>query len=299
MINLQPTLQSAMVAADRLGEILDLEAEKSVDEDKKINPTTLNGEITFQNVDFRYGTRQLILNDINMKIGKGEKIALVGESGSGKTTIAKLLMNFYQCEKGEVILNSYNIKDINREALRDKIAYISQDAFFFSGTIKENLEFANPGATYEEIIEICKYAQIHEFINNLPTRYDTMLEENATNISGGQRQRLAIARALLRKPEILIMDEATSNLDSITEKAIERTIEECTKNVTAVIIAHRLSTIMRCDRIYVIDKGHVAEYGTHEELMNSRGYYYNLWSQQIPVSYEEVAATEGSYNNEI
>ncbi|WP_286905717.1 peptidase domain-containing ABC transporter [Clostridium sp. UBA1652] len=299
LINLQPTLQSAMVAADRLGEILDLEAEKSVDEDKKINPTTLNGEIVFQNVDFRYGTRQLILNDINMKIGKGEKIALVGESGSGKTTIAKLLMNFYQCEKGEVILNSYNIKDINREALRDKIAYISQDAFFFSGTIKENLEFANPDATYEEIIETCKYAQIHEFINNLPTRYDTMLEENATNLSGGQKQRLAIARALLRKPEILIMDEATSNLDSITEKAIERTIEECTKNVTTVIIAHRLSTIMRCDKIYVIDKGHVAEYGTHEELMNSRGYYYNLWSQQIPVSYEEVAATEGRDSNEI
>ncbi|GKU27599.1 peptidase domain-containing ABC transporter [Clostridium folliculivorans] len=293
MINLQPTLQSAIVAADRLGEILDLESEKAKDEDKKINPSTLNGEIELKNVDFRYGTRQLVLKDITMRIRAGEKIALVGESGSGKTTISKLLMNFYTPEKGEIILNTYNIKDINREALRDRISYISQEAFFFSGTIKENLQFANADATYEEIIEVCKYAQIHDFINSLPTRYETMLEEDGSNLSGGQRQRLAIARALLRKPEILIMDEATSNLDSITEKAIEHTIEECTKDTTTIIIAHRLSTIMRCDTIYVMDKGEIVEYGSHDELIKSRGYYYNLWSKQLPESYEEAAATIG------
>ena len=215
-----------------------------------------------------------------MNINPGEKIALVGESGSGKTTIAKILMNFYNIEKGEVTLNNYNIKDINKEVLREKIAYISQESFFFSGTIKENLEFANSEATYEDMIEVCKKAQIHDYINNTPTRYDTLLEEKGSNLSGGQRQRLAIARALLKKPEILIMDEATSNLDSITEKAIENTIEECTKNVTTIIIAHRLSTIIRCNRIYVMDKGEIIEEGTHEQLLKKKGYYYKLWIGQ-------------------
>lgn len=299
MINLQPEIQSAMVAADRLGEILDLEKEKAVNEDKKINPSTLLGEVVLRNVDFRYGTRQLILKNINMQIKAGEKIALVGESGSGKTTIAKLLMNFYNIEKGELLLNSYNIKDINKEVLREKISYISQDSFFFSGTIKENLEFADLDISYEEIVNACKKAQIHEFINALPTRYETLLEEKGTNLSGGQRQRLAIARALLKKPEILIMDEATSNLDTITEKAIEKTIEDCTKNVTTIIIAHRLSTIMRCDRIYVMDKGEVIEEGTHNNLISRHGYYYRLWAGQTPKENSEIAGSLRREDDEI
>ena len=293
MINLQPELQSAMVAADRLGEILDLEKEKAENEDKKINPSTLLGDIYLKNVDFRYGTRQLVLKDINMNIKSGEKIALVGESGSGKTTIAKLLMDFYDVEKGEVIINSYNIKDINKEVLRDKTAYISQDSFFFSGTIRENLQFVNPDITYEDMIDACKKAQIHEYINSLPTRYETLLEEKGANLSGGQRQRLAIARALLKKPEILIMDEATSNLDTITEKAIQNTIEDCTKNVTTIIIAHRLSTIKRCDRIYVLEKGAIIEEGNHEALLEKKGYYYKLWTGQTAES------TKDGDNNEI
>lgn len=293
VINLQPEVQSAMVAADRLGEILDLEAEKLVEEDKKINPRTLLGDIEFKNIDFRYGTRKLVLKNINMKIKPGEKIALVGESGSGKTTIAKLLMDFYDVAKGEVLINSYNIKDINKNFLRDKISYISQDSFFFSGTIKENLQFADEEASYEDIIEACKKAEIHDFINSTQTRYDTLLEEKGANLSGGQRQRLAIARALLKKPEILIMDEATSNLDTITEKAIENTIEECTKNVTTIIIAHRLSTIMRCDRIYVMDKGEIIEQGNHEELLQKKGYYYKLWTGQVTGKVDESSVTEG------
>lgn len=226
VINLQPEVQSAIVAAERLGEILDLEAEKLIDEDKKINPKTLFGNIELKNVDFRYGTRRLVLKNINMNIKPGEKIALVGESGSGKTTIAKLLMNFYDATKGEILLNSYNIKDINKDSLRDKISYISQDSFFFSGTIKENLEFAN-------------------------------------------------------------------------EEAIETTIEECTQNVTTVIIAHRLSTIMKCDRIYVMDKGEIIEQGNHDELLQKKGYYYRLWTGQVTGKIDEVAATKGGDTSEI
>ncbi|UYZ35873.1 peptidase domain-containing ABC transporter [Clostridium beijerinckii] len=282
IINLQPTLQTAIVAADRLGEILDLELEKSVDEEKKVSPKQLNGKIEFNNVDFRYGTRQLVLKNICISIEPGEKIALVGESGSGKTTISKLLLNFYQCEKGEVLINRYNVKDINLEILRDRISYISQDMFFFSGSIKENLRFGSEKATFEEIVEACKKAQIHEYINSLPARYDTFLEENASNFSGGQKQRLAIARAILKKPDILIMDEATSNLDSITERAINKTINEFCDGISTIIIAHRLSTIMRCDKIYVMDKGEIIEVGNHDELIKQGGRYYNLWREQIP-----------------
>lgn len=278
LINLQPQLQEAVVASDRLGEILDLDLERSINE--KFKPTSLVGDISLNHVNFQYGVRDTVLNDISMNIKKGDKIALVGESGSGKTTIAKLLMGFYKLEDGEIVINDYNIKDIDKEVLRDKVSYISQDSFFFSGTIRENLEFANDDLTYEDMIYACKKAQIHEYIENLPLRYETPLEEKGMNLSGGQRQRLSIARALLKKPEILIMDEATSNLDSITEKAIQKTLEECSENLTTIMIAHRLSTIMKCNRIYVIDKGKIVEFGTHKELLKKRGYYYNLWNVQ-------------------
>lgn len=282
IINLQPTVQTALVAAERLSEILDLELEKSEQEDKKINPKSLKGNISFKDVDFRYGTRNLILKNINMTIKKGERIALVGESGSGKTTLAKLLLNFYQCEKGEILVNDYNLLDINVEALRDKIAYISQETFLFNGTILENLMLGNPYLTYEEIIDACEKAQIHDFINSLPLRYNTLVEENGSNFSGGQKQRLSIARAILRKPEILIMDEATSNLDSITEKAIEKTIHKFSEGMTTIIIAHRLSTIMRCDNIYILEKGEIKEKGNHKELLEQQGRYYKLWKEQLP-----------------
>lgn len=281
LINLQPMMQTAIVASDRLGEILDLELEKKPNEDKKAMPN-LNGDIEFKNLDFRYGTRQLVLKELNLHIKNGQKIALVGESGSGKTTLAKLLLNFYHYEKGEILINGYNINDINMEYLREKTAYISQDIFLFSGTIRENLLFGAEDSTMEEIIEVCKKAKAHDFINELPLRYEMMLEENGNNLSGGQKQRLAIARALLKKPAIMIMDEATSSLDSITEKAIERTINESTQNITTIIIAHRLSTIMKCDEIYVMDKGKFIESGTHKELMKKGGVYYNLWKEQIP-----------------
>ncbi|QNU67764.1 peptidase domain-containing ABC transporter [Ruminiclostridium herbifermentans] len=287
LINLQPMLQTAIVASDRLGEIFDLELEKGENEDKKIKPSDIKGDICFQNVDFRYGTRAMVLNNINLTIKYGEKIAFVGESGSGKTTLVKLLMNLYPWEKGEITIKGYNVKDINYDVLREKIAYISQDIFMFSGTIRENLCLGNKNLEMEEIIEACKMAQAHDFINKFPLRYETNLEENGANLSGGQKQRLAIARAILKKPDIFIMDEATSNLDSIAEKAIEKTIETVCKGVTTIIIAHRLSTIKRCDRIYVMEEGKIIEIGSHFELMSKGGRYYELWKEQLPDNIED------------
>ncbi|CAH1209382.1 Lactococcin-G-processing and transport ATP-binding protein LagD [Paenibacillus auburnensis] len=282
LINLQPTLQTAVVAADRLGEILDLEAEKHEDEDQKLQPASLKGDIEFCNVSFRYGTRSMVLHDIDLHLHEGEKIAFVGESGSGKTTLIKLIMQFYKHEAGEILINNTNIKDIHLDSLRQRISYISQDTFFFSGTIRDNLCLGMEHETgLEQIIQACETAQAHDFINQLPLRYNTMLEENAANISGGQKQRLAIARAILKHPDILIMDEATSNLDSTTEKAVSETINAF-ENMTTIIIAHRLSTIMRCDRIYVMEHGRIIEHGTHGDLLNNRGKYYGLWKDQLP-----------------
>lgn len=282
LINLQPELQTAMVAAERLGEILDLELEGDENENKKISPVKLEGNITLKDVDFRYGTRQLVLKNINIEIKKGERVALVGESGCGKTTLVKLLLNFYSIEKGDIIIDGNNILDIKREALRERIAYVPQETFLFSGTILENLSLGADNTDMEEIVEAAKLARAHDFINELPLRYNTHLEENGANLSGGQRQRLAITRAMLKKPDILILDEATSNLDSITEAAIENTINTFSRGMTTIIIAHRLSTIKRCDKIYVMDKGEIVESGSHYDLMMEGGRYYKLWQEQLP-----------------
>ena len=226
------------------------------------------------------------LRGISFDVLEGEFLGIMGASGSGKTTLVKLLLNLYKWEKGEILINGYNVKDINMNYLRERIAYISQDIFLFSGTIYENLTLGIENPDMETVIEAAKMAKAHDFINQFPLRYETMLEENGSNLSGGQKQRLAITRALLKKPDILIMDEATSNLDSITEKAIERTINEHTHGITTLIIAHRLSTIMRCDKIYVMDKGEFVESGTHHELMDKRGLYYDLWKEQLPETNE-------------
>ena len=282
IVNLQQTIQTAVVASDRLGEILDLEVEKTAKEEKKIQPSSLMGDIVINDVSFRYGTRKLVLDHFSMEIKKGEKIAIVGESGAGKTTIAKLLLNLYQYESGTITIADYAIPDINIESLRDKIAYIPQETFLFSGTIMENLTFGLDNPDPEEVINSAKNAMIHDFINEMPLRYETHLDENGSNLSGGQRQRLAIARAMLKKPDILIMDEATSNLDAVTEKAIQETITAYSEGMTTIIIAHRLSTIRTCDRIFVMEKGKIIESGKHDELIyKENGYYRNLYYSQI------------------
>lgn len=287
LINLQPTLQTAMVASDRLGEILDLEIEKNETQQNKVAPASLKGNISIQDVSFRYGTRQLVLEHFSMEIKQGQRVAIVGESGAGKTTIAKLLLNLYQYEAGTITVSDYAIPDIQLETLREKIAYIPQETFLFSGTIMENLTFGLENPDVEEVMKCAKMAQLHEFVNALPLRYETHLDENGSNLSGGQRQRIAIARAMLKKPDILILDEATSNLDAVTEKAIQETIDAYSGGITTVIIAHRLSTIRRCDRIFVMEKGKIVESGSHQELMaRINGRYRGLYAAQTGEAYE-------------
>ncbi|MGN1198394.1 MAG: peptidase domain-containing ABC transporter [Acetatifactor sp.] len=290
LINLQPQMQTAVVAAERLGEILDLEAEKTGVEQRKLAPASLTGDIEIKSLNFRYGTRKLVLEDINLKIKTGQKIAFVGESGSGKTTLSRLLLHLYAPEKGDILINGNNIEDIQLECLRERIAYIPQETFLFSGSIFENLTLGLDDVTMDDIIDASKMAHAHDFINELPLRYETKLEENGTNLSGGQRQRLAIARAMLKKPDILILDEATSNLDAITERTLGKTIHEFAKDMTTIFIAHRLSTIKNCDRIYVMDKGKIVEQGTHKELISLGGKYADLVKQQ---SLEENTVIKG------
>lgn len=279
LINLQPSIQTAVVAADRLGEILDITPEYNY-EHEQLNDKIKFDKISISNLDFRYGTRELVLKDINLEICRGEKIAFVGESGSGKTTLANLLVRLYEQEKGSIKLDSIDIREFSIKQIRDNISYISQNTFLFSGTIRENLLFGNSDVSDDDISQVCKICELQEYINSLPLKFNTRIEENGKNLSGGQKQRLAIARALLKKPEILIMDEATSNLDYVTERSIEKTINNFSKNMTTIIIAHRLSTIKDCDKILVLRNGQIVETGNHRDLLNQRGYYYQLWNGQ-------------------
>ena len=276
LIGLQPMLQTAVVAAERLNDILELQKEV-ID---GINTSgTLKVDIEFRNIDFRYGNRELILENFNMQIKKCQRIAIVGESGCGKTTLAKLLMAFYCVENGKIILGDQPINELTPQFIRSRISYISQNIFLFSDTIRNNLLLGNENATQEEIVLACKLSLADSFINEMPLGYNTMLEENGNNLSGGQKQRLAIARALLKHPDILIMDEATSNLDTMTEQSIKNAISTL-NDMTCIIIAHRLNTIKNCDQIFVMDKGRIIENGTHKQLIDFNGVYSRLWKEQ-------------------
>lgn len=277
LIELQPTIQTAIVAADRLNDILNLQKE-SHEDNKGIVPKA--SSVEFQNVYFRYGNGELVLENVSMSIHHGERIAIVGESGSGKTTLVKLLLRFYPPEQGAILVDGNSINDISLSVLRQNIAYVDQNTFLFSDTIKNNLKLGNPNATDKEIEEACRISRADDFISKLPFGYDTPLDENGSNLSGGQRQRLAIARALLKKPQLLILDEATSNLDTITETSIKNTIIGLDERMTCIIIAHRLTTVKNCDYIFVMDRGKVVESGTHEKLINKGGKYSTLWEIQ-------------------
>lgn len=238
------------------------------------------GEIEMKNVNFSYLTGVSVYENFNLKIKAGEKVGLVGHSGGGKSTVTRLLMRFVDIQSGEILIDGQDIRKITQDDLRSAISYISQEPVLFHRTIKENIAYSRPEASNEEIIESSKRAHAHEFIMNFKNGYDTFVGERGVKLSGGERQRVSIARAMLKNSPILILDEATSSLDSISEAYIQESFGELMKDKTAIVIAHRLSTIQKMDRIVVIEKGRIVEEGTHKELLVKKGVYADLWEHQ-------------------
>jgi ATP-binding cassette subfamily B multidrug efflux pump len=278
-------VQSMSAASERVFEFLNEEEEDQIVE----NPAaieTVTGEVTFDHVHFGYNPEQIIINDFSAKVKPGQKTAIVGPTGAGKTTMVKLLMRFYDVNSGAILLNDHNIKDFNRRELRDAFGMVLQDTWLFKGTIMENIRYGRLDATDEEVIAAAKAARAHHFIQTLPGGYQMELNEDASNVSQGQKQLLTIARAILADNKILILDEATSSVDTRTEIEIQKAMDNLMKGRTSFVIAHRLSTIRDADLILVMKDGDIIEQGNHEELLAANGFYANLYNSQ----FEDVVA---------
>ncbi len=276
-------LQAMVAAAERVFEFLE-EPEEVEDVENPKSTEGLKGNITFDHVKFGYDEDRIIINDFSAKVKDGQKIAIVGPTGAGKTTMVKLLMRFYDVKSGAILLDGINIKDFKREDLRKMFGMVLQDTWLFGGTIKDNIRYSKPDATDAEVIEAAKAAHVHHFIKTLPSSYDMILNEESSNVSAGQKQLLTIARVILADPKILILDEATSSIDTRTELQIQAAMDNLMKGRTSFIIAHRLSTIKNADLILVMNHGDIVEQGTHEELLAKGGFYADLYNSQ----FEEV-----------
>ena len=279
LIGFMEQFQNGMTGFTRFIEIMDEDPEIEKKDAVELNDVT--GEIEFKDVCFKYNESRDILNSVNLKIKAGEKLALVGSSGGGKTTICHLIPNFYKIVSGEILIDGKNIDNFTFESLRRNIGIVQQDVFLFNGTIMENILYGRLDATYEEVIDAAKKANIHDYVMTLPNGYDTQIGERGVKLSGGQKQRLSIARVFLKNPAILILDEATSALDNTTEILIQEALDSLCEGRTTIVVAHRLSTIKNANEIAVIDNGEVIEKGTHKELLDNDGIYKKLYSLQF------------------
>ena len=283
------TIQSMIAAAERIFEFLE-ESEEVEDVKNSVSTEGLKGNIKFNHVHFGYDPEKTIINDFNADVKDGQKIAIVGPTGAGKTTMVKLLMRFYDVNSGEILLDGHNIKDFKRGELRKMFGMVLQDTWLFGGTIKENIKYSKPDATDSDVIQAAKAAHIHHYIKTLSKGYDAKINEESTNISAGQKQLLTIARVILADPKILILDEATSSIDTRTEQQIQAAMDNLMEGRTSFIIAHRLSTIKNADLILVMDHGDIVEQGTHEELLakGENGFYYKLYNSQFEDCNDEM-----------
>ena len=281
-------LQSMIAACERVFEFLE-EAEEVPDTKNPYPIDNIKGNVTFDHVKFGYHEDKVIIKDFSAKVEQGKKIAIVGPTGAGKTTLVKLLMRYYDLNSGEIKIDGVNIKNFKRDDLRSLFAMVLQDTWAFNGTVMENIRYGNLEATDEEVIKAAKAAQVDHFVRTFSEGYNTVLNEDSTNISQGQKQLLTIARAFLVNPKILILDEATSSVDTRTELQIQKAMDELMKGRTSFVIAHRLSTVRDADLILVINEGDIVEQGTHEELLAKGGFYEKLYNSQFEECNDEIA----------
>ena len=273
-------LQAMVAAAERVFEFLE-QPEEIETAKGEIDTSKIKGNVEFKHVNFGYDEDKTIINDFSANIKEGQKIAIVGPTGAGKTTMVKLLMRFYDVNSGEINIDGHNIKDFKRGELRKMFGMVLQDTWLFGGTVKENIKYGNEEATDGEVIEAAKAAHVHHFIKTLPKGYNSILIEESSNVSAGQKQLLTIARVILANPKILILDEATSSIDTRTEIQIQKAMDNLMNGRTSFIIAHRLSTIKNADLILVMNHGDIIEQGTHEELLAKNGFYADLYNSQF------------------
>ena len=275
-------LQRSMASGSRIFDLLDREPDFE-DSSRSVDIGNINGDIEFKNINFSYNGEDLVLNNINLKINSGETVAFVGPTGAGKTTLVSILSRFYYLnqDNGDILIDGISLNDIKIESLSRQISMVLQEPFLFSGTIKENIKYNNVQATDESMIEASKAVGAHDFISKMDKGYDTVILERGSNVSLGQRQLLSFARAILSDPRILILDEATSSIDSYTELRVQEALKTILKDRTAIVIAHRLSTVRGADRIIVLNNGTIIEDGNHEELMQSKSLYHHLYNMNF------------------